>query len=75
MVDIYQHQQMTTKKPRLTIYLTQEKRDFLEEWATKDKRTLSNLVGLLIDEAVEKKQAIEEQLREKGAKAHDKACN
>jgi hypothetical protein len=47
---------MTTKKPRLTIYLTQEKRDYLEKWATKDKRTLSNLVGLLIDEAMEKHQ-------------------
>jgi hypothetical protein len=47
---------MTTKKPRLTIYLSQEKRDYLEQWAVKDKRTLSNLVGLLIDEAIERNQ-------------------
>ncbi len=48
---------MTTKKPRLTIYLTQEKRTYLEQWAEKDKRTLSNLVGLLIDEAIEQRQS------------------
>ena len=52
---------MTTKKPRLTIYLSQEKRDYLEKWAEKDKRTLSNLVGLLIDEAMEKRQQEEEE--------------
>jgi hypothetical protein len=51
---------MTTKKPRLTIYLTQEKRTYLEKWAEKDKRTLSNLVGLLIDEAIEERQEKEQ---------------
>lgn len=47
---------MTTRKPRLTIYLTPEKKQYLEEWAEKDKRTLTNLVGLLIDEAMERRQ-------------------
>jgi predicted DNA-binding protein len=56
---------MTTKKPRLTIYLSQEKRDYLEQWAEKDKRTLSNLVGLLIDEAIEKHQEEVETKKQK----------
>ena len=47
---------MTTRKPRLTIYLTPEKKQYLEEWAEKDKRTLTNLVGLVLDEAMEKRQ-------------------
>jgi hypothetical protein len=55
---------MTTKKPRLTIYLTQEKRDYLEQWSEKDKRTLSNLVGLLIDEAIERRQKEEKKDKE-----------
>jgi hypothetical protein len=55
---------MTTKKPRLTIYLTQEKRDYLEQWSEKDKRTLSNLVGLLIDEAIERRQKEERKDKE-----------
>lgn len=52
---------MTTRKPRLTIYLTAEKKQYLEQWAEKDKRTLTNLVGLLIDEAMEKRQQEEEE--------------
>ncbi len=56
---------MTTKKPRLTIYLSQEKRDYLEQWAEKDKRSLSNLVGLLIDEAIEKHQEEESTKNQK----------
>jgi hypothetical protein len=47
---------MTTRKPRLTIYLTSEKKQYLDEWAASDKRTLTNLVGLLLDEAIEKHQ-------------------
>ncbi len=47
---------MTTKKPRMTIYLSQEQRNYLEEWADKEKRTLSNLVGVLIDKAIQERQ-------------------
>ncbi len=47
---------MTTRKPRLTIYLTTEKKQYLDEWAASDKRTLTNLVGLLLDEAIERRQ-------------------
>ncbi len=46
---------MTTKKPRLTIYLTEERKRFLEEWAETEKRTLTNLVGLILDAAIEEK--------------------
>jgi len=45
---------MTTRKPRLTIYLTPERKEFLDKWAEADKRTLTNLVGLILDEAIEK---------------------
>lgn len=55
---------MTTRKPRLTIYLTPEKKQYLEEWAEKDKRTLTNLVGLVLDEAMEKRQQEERKNKE-----------
>jgi hypothetical protein len=52
---------MTTRKPRLTIYLSPEKKQYLEEWAEADKRTLTNLVGLLLDEAMERRQQEKEE--------------
>ena len=55
---------MTTRKPRLTIYLTPEKKQYLEEWAEKDKRTLTNLVGLVLDEAMEKRQQEESKAKD-----------
>jgi hypothetical protein len=55
---------MTTRKPRLTIYLTPERKQYLDEWAEADKRTLTNLVGLLLDEAIEKRQKEKEKAKE-----------
>lgn len=55
---------MTTRKPRLTIYLSPEKKRYLEEWAEKDKRTLTNLVGLVLDEAIERQQQEEKRKAE-----------
>jgi hypothetical protein len=52
---------MTTRKPRLTIYLSPEKKQYLEEWAEADRRTLTNLVGLLLDEAMERRQQEKEE--------------
>ena len=48
---------MTTKKPRLTIYLSEEQRDYLEKWSLEEKRTMSNLVGLLIDHAIKERES------------------
>ena len=41
-----------TKKPRTTIYLEPELMQFLEERAKEEKRTLSNLCNLLIEQAM-----------------------
>ncbi len=47
---------MATNKPRLTIYLLPEQKQYLEEWAEEDKRTLTNLVGMLLDKCIEERQ-------------------
>lgn len=59
---------MTTKKPRLTIYLTEERKQVLEEWAEEEKRTLTNLVGLILDAAIEEKGKSKGTAKEKGKK-------
>jgi uncharacterized protein (DUF1778 family) len=53
--DLLARTDMTTKKPRLTIYLTEERKQFLERWAEEEKRTLTNLVGLILDAAIDEK--------------------
>lgn len=52
---------MATKKPRLTIYLSPDQKQYLEEWAEEDRRTLTNLVGMLIDKAIEERQKSKEK--------------
>jgi hypothetical protein len=47
---------MATNKPRLTIYLSPEQKQYLEEWAEEDKRTLTNLVGMLLEKCIEERQ-------------------
>ncbi len=49
-----------TKKPRTTIYLEPELMQALEERAKEEKRTVSNLCNLLIE------QAMNEWLKQKG---------
>ncbi|NJR19983.1 MAG: ribbon-helix-helix protein, CopG family [Calothrix sp. CSU_2_0] len=49
-----------TKKPRTTIYLEPELMQALEERAKQEKRTVSNLCNLLLE------QAMSEWLKQKG---------
>jgi len=41
-----------TKKAKITFTCTQEARDFLEKWAAAERRTISNLVEGLVDNAI-----------------------
>jgi hypothetical protein len=41
-----------TKKPRTTIYLDEELMQALEERAKEEKRTISNLCNLLLEQAM-----------------------
>ncbi len=44
--------EVPTKKPRTTIYLEPELMQALEERAKEEKRTISNLCNLLIEQAM-----------------------
>jgi hypothetical protein len=44
---------VTTKKPKVTIYLNDEQKEELDRWAKSEKRSVSNLVGFLVDQALE----------------------
>jgi len=49
---------MPSKKPRVVIYLEPEMNDFLREWAEDERRTLNNLITLLLEKAAEEKKGI-----------------
>jgi hypothetical protein len=44
---------VTTKKPKVTIYLSEEQKADLDNWAKSQKRSVSNLVSFLVDQALE----------------------
>ena len=44
---------MATKKPKVMIYLSEEQKEELDKWAKAEKRSVSNLVGFLVDQALE----------------------
>jgi hypothetical protein len=44
---------MATKKPKVMIYLSEEQKEELDKWAKSEKRSVSNLVGFLVDQALE----------------------
>jgi hypothetical protein len=44
---------MATKKPKVMIYLSEEQKEELDNWAKSEKRSVSNLVGFLVDQALE----------------------
>jgi hypothetical protein len=47
---------MATKKPKISIYLeSDEQKQALEEWCHEEKRSISNLVSFLIDQALKKR--------------------
>lgn len=47
-----------TKKPRITAVVDEEMQQYLEEWANEEERTLSNLVVVILKQAIEaRKQA------------------
>lgn len=43
---------MPTKKPKVTIYLTEAHKAELHKWADSEKRSISNLVELLVEKAL-----------------------
>jgi hypothetical protein len=48
---------VATKKPKVSIYLSDEQKNALEDWAKREKRSISNLISVLVDEALEKQKA------------------
>ncbi len=47
---------VTTKKPKISIYLSEEQKGELDEWAKEEKRSVSNLISVLVDEALENRK-------------------
>ncbi|HEY9673827.1 MAG TPA: hypothetical protein V6D11_20470 [Waterburya sp.] len=47
---------MATKKPKVSIYLTDEQKAALEDWARREKRSISNLISVLVDEALSRQK-------------------
>jgi hypothetical protein len=47
---------MATKKPKVMIYLSEEQKEELDKWAKSEKRSVSNLVGFLVDQALENRK-------------------
>lgn len=47
---------MATKKPKVMIYLSEEQKEELDKWAKSEKRSVSNLVGFLVDQALEERK-------------------
>lgn len=47
---------MGSKKPKVMIYLSEEQKEQLDSWAKQEKRSVSNLVGLLVDQALQARQ-------------------
>ena len=41
-----------TKKPKISIYVSDEQKEILEEWAAKETRSVSNLVNHLIEQGL-----------------------
>ncbi len=47
---------VATKKPKVSIYLSDEQKNALEDWAKREKRSISNLISVLVDEALEQQK-------------------
>lgn len=43
---------MPSKKPRVVVYLSEEIKAELDKWAEDDRRTVNNLVNILIEDAL-----------------------
>ena len=45
---------MTTRRPRVAFICDEEVKEILEEWATDENRTMSNLVESIVLEAIKR---------------------
>jgi len=55
---------MVSRRPRIAFICDQTLKESLEQWATEESRTLSNLIELICKNAVEaKKQAMEKTIK------------
>ncbi len=59
---------VATKKPKVSIYLSDEQKTALEDWAKREKRSISNLISVLVDEALEKQKVEDEDSTGKAKK-------
>jgi hypothetical protein len=47
---------MPSKKPRVVVYLSEEIKAELDKWAEDERRTVNNLVNILIEDALQSKR-------------------
>ncbi len=56
---------MPSKKPRVMVYLSEEDKTDLDKWAKEERRTVNNLITLLIEDALSKRRKKPRQVKEK----------
>ena len=54
MVAVLNNGKMATKKPRVVFYVSEETKSKLEKLAARHRRSVSNFVEVLVEEAIEK---------------------
>jgi hypothetical protein len=47
---------MPSKKPRVMVYLSEENKQELDDWADEERRSVNNLITLLIEDALSKRR-------------------
>jgi hypothetical protein len=48
---------MPSKKPRVMIYLSEENKTELNDWAEEERRTVNNLLTIIIEDALSQRKA------------------
>lgn len=66
MIVLNEIDDVPSRKPRIAVLVDEDLLEYLQQWAESEERSLSNLVLLLIKQAVEEKKAETSAIEHKG---------
>lgn len=66
MIVLNEIDDVPSRKPRIAVLVDEDLLEYLQQWAESEERSLSNLVLLLIKQAVEEKKAEASSTEHKG---------
>lgn len=66
MIVLNEIDDVPSRKPRIAVLVDEDLLEYLQQWAESEERSLSNLVLLLIKQAVEEKRAEASSTEHKG---------